>query len=167
MFGIDDTHIRVQNINTQRYSKMRAVDFRPYYRHSDPCTTVNAVFKAQGNTSRTQNTKPAPHKKQHTRKRKTKATPKNQGHNRASQNIETGKSVSRRQKMGSSPRRRAGSTRRHARHRLEKSDAQQQKARNNSHHHDIPVQARPGQKRNHAQSQVLDPRRTHVTPYPL
>ena len=105
MFRMDDTHICVQNINTRRYSKMRAVDFRPYHRHSDPCTTFNAFFKAQDSTRRTPQAKPVSPKKPYTRKERSRQFRKHQRHHCASHIIATGKSVSRPQQMGRGPRR--------------------------------------------------------------
>ena len=52
MYGLDETHICVQDIQTRRYKKMRAIDFRAYHKHSDPCLNTTATYKAHVHTKR-------------------------------------------------------------------------------------------------------------------
>ena len=47
MYAYDETHICVQNIESRRYSKMRAADFRAYHKQSDPCENTNTVYRTQ------------------------------------------------------------------------------------------------------------------------
>ena len=47
MYGLDDPHICVQDIQTRSYQKTRVIDFKPYGRQRDPCTTTTAVYHAQ------------------------------------------------------------------------------------------------------------------------
>ena len=74
MYGIDDTHICIQNIATRRYAKIRSTDFRPYHQHSDPCMHAPVAFSAK--TTQHHKTNPRSTTKvpngQHTPTRKTK-----------------------------------------------------------------------------------------------
>ena len=76
MFGLNDMHICVQHINTGRYIKMRAADFRPYHRQNDPCTTVTMAFKAHSSQRNSKRETRAQNKTTRARRRQAKPTPK-------------------------------------------------------------------------------------------
>ena len=47
MYCIDETHICVQNIQSRKYNKMIAADFRAYHRQQDPCASTMALYRTK------------------------------------------------------------------------------------------------------------------------
>lgn len=44
MYGIDPQHVRVYNLVTRCYQMVRAANFNPYDRNTDPVVTTTAAF---------------------------------------------------------------------------------------------------------------------------